>query len=204
MVERARRDPEAFGALFDAYHPRIFTYALRRTGSPADADDIAAETFRTAFEKLWQFRWRGLPFSAWLYRIAANAIHLHFRRGLKRPTVPLEALDGDAEPVSPIDLKEELERMEEDVERQAQAREARELLLRLPRAYQDAVALRYFEGKGIAEIAAILGKKEGTVKSLVSRGIAKLRETMQPPGAARIVEDERSPSAPVLTHDQRP
>lgn len=197
LVERARRDPEAFGALFDRYHPKIFGYVLRRVGDAEAAQDITADVFFRALDRLWQFRWRNLPFSAWLYRIAANGIVTHARREGRRAAVSLDALleEHGLEPASPADLKAELEEAERALERHREFLEMRGRMEALPRAYREALALRFFEDKKLSEIAAILGKKEGTVKSLLSRGLAKLRAA-QPSSGSGVVDGERSPGTP--------
>ncbi len=203
LVERARRDPDAFGALFDRYHAKIYSYALRRVGSPSAADDIASEVFHKALLKLWQFKWQGAPFSAWLYRIATNEINLHFRKASSK-NVSLEALTEETgfEPASSYELRKELEEAEAELERHALFLRVREEIARLPLAYQEALALRFFEGKKIEEISEILGKKTGTVKSLLSRGLEKLRSTCNLPEASDIMDGERSPFP--QEHNRRP
>ena len=78
-VLAAQQDPDAFGVLFDAYYSKILSYLVRRTGEAALAQDLTSETFIKAYTKLWQFRWRSISFSAWLYRIATNELRMHFR-----------------------------------------------------------------------------------------------------------------------------
>ena len=177
MVRQAQQDPAAFAALYDHYYPRIFGYVLRRTADLEAAQDITSETFFRALRKLWQFRWRNIPFSAWLYRIASNELSQYYRRPEYRKSVSLEQLQEQGfEPVSPANPESEL------IEAQEQLRQHREFLqvqariVRLPLRYQEVIALRFFEQKQIKEIAEILGKKEGTVKSLLHRAIEKLRE----------------------------
>jgi RNA polymerase sigma-70 factor (ECF subfamily) len=67
LVEDARRDPEAFGKLFEEYYPKILRYTMYRTGNTEAARDITSETFFKALKNLWKFRWIGTTFSAWLY-----------------------------------------------------------------------------------------------------------------------------------------
>ena len=70
LVDRARKDPAAFGRLFDAHYDAILNYILHRTADVHLAHELASNTFFIALRKLWQFKWRKVPFSAWLYRIA--------------------------------------------------------------------------------------------------------------------------------------
>lgn len=80
LVERAKNDTEAFGELFDQYYSQILGYVLKRTAGIEVAQDITSEVFFKALNNLHKFHWRGIPFSAWLYRIANNEIANHFRK----------------------------------------------------------------------------------------------------------------------------
>lgn len=80
LVERAKNDTEAFGELYDQYYSQIFGYILRRTASIGIAQDVTSEVFFKVLKNLGQFRWRGTPFSSWLYRIAAHEIANYFRK----------------------------------------------------------------------------------------------------------------------------
>lgn len=181
LVDKARQDPEVFGVIFERYYSPIFSFALRRTGNVALAEDVVAETFLKAFDKLWQFKWTGAPFSAWLYRIASNEINMHFRRkgSLNYSLESMLEVDSSFEPADLNNLNEELMEAEEAYARGAMGKEVAELLAELPTHYADALSLRYLEEKSITEVAKILGKPEGTIKSLLSRGIAKLREIVE-------------------------
>jgi len=178
LVKRAQKDPAAFAALYDHYYPRIFGYVLRRTADLEAARDITSETFFKALNKLWQFRWRNVPFSAWLYRIASNEVSQYYRRPEYRKSTSLEELQEHGfEAISRSDPESELIEAQEKLERHRDFLEIRARIVRLPARYQEVIALRFFEQKQIKEIAEILGKKEGTVKSLLHRALEKLRET---------------------------
>jgi RNA polymerase sigma-70 factor, ECF subfamily len=176
LVERARHDRAAFGLLFDRHYPPIFAYVLRRTGNVAIARDVTAETFLHALQHLGTFRWRNVPFAAWLYRIAANALATQQR---DRRTASLEELRLilGYDVVDSADLEAELIAAEDELRRHAAFLRMQRLVAQLPPRYQEVIALRYFEEKTIPEIAAITRKREGTVKSLISRGLQKLRRT---------------------------
>lgn len=176
LIDLAKKEPEAFGILFEQHYPAIFGYVLRRVGDWDAAKDITSEVFLKAFKNLWRYRWHGISFSAWLYRIATNEAGIYFRKNRRRP----ESLDrlleeSGFEPVDPRELAAD------KLEAERVLRQADEFLLirakivELPTKYQDVVTLRYFERKSIKEIAEILNKKEGTIKSLLSRGLEKLR-----------------------------
>ena len=141
--------------------------------------DLASQVFLKAFKGLWRYRWQGVPFSAWLYRIATNEVRLHFRRGAK-PFLSLDQISEECgfEPIDPETLESEKLEAERKLQEYEDFLMIREKVLLLSLKYQDVIALRYFERKSVKEIAAILHKREGTVKSLLSRGIAKLKDLL--------------------------
>ena len=176
LVERARSDPQAFGLIFDEYYRAIFGYILRRTANVEVARDISAEVFLKALRSVSRFQWRGVSISSWLYRIASNEVAAYFR-DRKYEGDSLDELREVAgfEPPESQDMLEEIVTAEREVERHADFLHVQKLLERLPQRSQEVIALRFFEGKRIKEIAEILGKGEGTVKSLLSRGLDQLR-----------------------------
>ena len=178
LVERAKRDPEAFGLLYEQHYDAILSFVLRRTGHVQTAQDIVSETFFIALRNLGKFQWQGVPFSAWLYRIAVNELAGHFRR-TRAKTVSLEVLREEGfEPLADSDVEREALACQEEIDRGLEYQAVRQAVNDLPERYQEAVALRFFAGKQIAEIGVILGKPTGTVKSLLHRGIERLRQTL--------------------------
>lgn len=175
IVERAKNEVEAFGELYNTYYSRIFGYILKRTANVHVAEDITSEVFISALNNICQFRWRGLPFSSWLYRIAANEIANHFRKNKAR-TLSLE------ESLLQIDTGEaldtELIQAEESLARHQEFLALHDNISKLSLKYQEVIVLRYFEEKQLNEIGEILGKPEGTVKALLHRGLEKLRKLM--------------------------
>jgi RNA polymerase sigma-70 factor (ECF subfamily) len=177
LVRQAQNVPDAFAQLYDHYYPKIFGYTLRRTANLEAAQDITSETFFKALRKLWQFQWRSISFSAWLYRIAINEINQYFRKANYRRSVSLEELQEHGfEPISTDDIESELIEAQEQLKRHQDFLEVQEKIVKLPSKYQEVVTLRFFEQKQIKEIAEILGKKEGTIKSLLHRAVEQLRE----------------------------
>jgi RNA polymerase sigma-70 factor (ECF subfamily) len=178
LVRQAQKAPGAFAELYDQYYPRIFGYCLRRTANLETAQDITSETFLKALNKLWQFRWRNVSFSSWLYKIATNEINQHFRKAEYKKSVSLEELqERGFEPVSSHDPESELMEAQENLKQYQDFLEIQVKIVQLPAKYQEVITLRFFEKKQIREIAEILGKKEGTIKSLLYRAVEKLRET---------------------------
>lgn len=195
LIAQAKIDPEAFGVIFDAHYKKILGYTVRRVDSVAAAEDIVAETFIKALKGLPKFRWQGVPIEAWLFRIATNEIRMYFRKN--RVTVSLDELyDQDGyEPQADYDLEQEAIDLQEKLDRHQTFRQVQKLIHHLPIKYQEVLVLRFAEQKKVGEIAQILGKREGTVKSLLSRGLDRLRKELdatptQPKRPKRIVHGE--------------
>jgi RNA polymerase sigma-70 factor (ECF subfamily) len=177
LVRQAQKNPDAFAELYDVYYPKIFGYILRRTANLEAAQDITSETFFKALKKLWQFRWRSISFSAWLYKIATNEVNQYFRKAEYQKSTSLEELQEQGfEPVSPHDPESELMEAQEELKQHQDFLEIQERIVLLPTRYQEVITLRFFEQRQIKEIAEILGEKEGTIKSLLHRALEKLRE----------------------------
>ena len=134
LVEEAKKDPAAFGRLFEEYYPRILKYASFRTGNAEIARDVTSETFFKALKNLWQFRWMGYSFSSWLYRIAGNEINMYFRRLKYEPRSLDEALENDPSltPASLKSLEEEAEQAQKAIDNNNEYLKIKEQLLKLP------------------------------------------------------------------------
>jgi RNA polymerase sigma-70 factor (ECF subfamily) len=177
LVKQAQGSPDAFAKLYDQYYPKIFGYILRRSANLEAAQDITSETFLKALGKLWQFRWRNVSFSSWLYKIASNEINQYFRKAEYKKSISLEELHEQGfELLSPHDPESELIEAQEKLKQHQDFLEIQKKITKLPAKYQEVIALRFFEKKQINEIAEILGKREGTIKSLLHRAVEKLRE----------------------------
>ena len=174
LVEKARRNPEAFGKIYDQYYSPIFGYVLKRVANIEIAQDITSEVFFKALKNLGQFHWQGISFSFWLYRIAANQITDHFRKNGHK-TISLEEF---GELAANAVLPGESLQAEEELERHQDFLNLHENISKLTTKYQEVITMRFFEEKQIKEIAQILGKREGTVKALLHRGLRKLGRLM--------------------------
>lgn len=174
LVEQARTDAHAFGMLFDRHHDQIFKYILHRTANAELARDLTSDTFFKAMNKLWTFRWQNVPFSAWLFRIASNEVNAHFRKHGKFKSIPIDEIMNN--PGSEYrELKNELKNAEEEIAANHLFLELHQAVTRLKPRYQEVVSLRFFEGKPVKEVALILDKSEGTVKSLLHRALKQLQ-----------------------------
>lgn len=173
LVEEARAgSPAAFARLYEAYFSRVYRYILARTGQEADAEDVTAEVFLKVLGALPGFRWREAPFSAWLFRIAYNAVVDHHRRnGVRGDQVelPFALTVSDAGP-------------EELVERMLTADEIRRAAVRLTEAQRQVLQLRFAAGLSLAETAKVLGKSIGNVKATQHHALARLKKLIQEAG----------------------
>lgn len=169
MVRRARADPRAFGEIYDAYFARIYGYVAARLEARADAEDVVADTFVRALDKLQQFQYRGPgSFAAWLFRIAHNRV-LDERRRQDHPTTvgdPLLDVQGHATNDGAPDT---------EVEREEESRHLRDLIRSLPPRRQEVIALKFFGGLRNREIAEVMGVDERTVASHLCRALEQLR-----------------------------
>lgn len=172
LVDRARTgDREAMGSIYDLYLTPVYRYVLAHVGSPVDAEDITHEVFVRIAEHIGRFEWRGVPFSAWVLRIARNqAISYHRRRGGRPVSVSTD--DFDIEDGSPGP--------EPQVEHALTMAEVNQACFRLPPAQQQVLALRFGSGLSVRETAGQLGKTENNVKVLQHKAIAKLQHWLNP------------------------
>jgi len=177
LVCRAKNDTQAFGELYDEYYSRIFGYVLRRTASIDVAQDITSEVFFKALKNIKNFHWRGVPFSAWLYRIATHEITNDFRRKKRRQLLAEEIMNSVN--TSSISVEAEIAQAEAELQKHEDFLAIHNNISKLPVKYQEVIVLRFFEKKQLKEIGTILGKREGTIKSLLHRGMERLRKLME-------------------------
>lgn len=180
IIRLCRKDAVYFGELFDTYYASIFQYVLRRTADAALAQDIAAETFYKAYQNIHRYKWRGISINNWFYKIATNELRGYYRKQKYAPKSLEHMLEAEGyEPASDTDVQAEMVAIQDAIERESQFLQAQNVLSTLPLKYQEALALRFVEKKKISEIALILHKREGTVKSLLSRGLSKARQALE-------------------------
>ncbi|HVA20969.1 MAG TPA: sigma-70 family RNA polymerase sigma factor [Candidatus Micrarchaeia archaeon] len=183
LIDLAKRDPEAFGALYDRYVTQIYRFASARLRNPAAAEDVTSEVFFKALRALPRYRSTGHPFSAWLYQIAANAIADH-HRGRRHPETDLEEAGQ---------LAEGGPGLEDTVLARAEAKRVWVAIDALPEQQRMAMTLKYAEDLRLAEIGIIMGKSEGAIKLLIHRGTRSVRAALLvgQPGRPPI-QEERS------------
>ncbi len=166
LVARARTEAEAFGTLYERYVDQIYQYIYYRTGNHQDAQDLTSRTFVRALQNIHRYKPRGVPFSAWLYRIAHNLVANWHRDRTNRRLVGLdEAIAARGTDTAPEGRAERTERQ--------QALLAAIRTLNPDR--QQLLILKFAEGMSNAQIGATMGKSEGAVKSLYHRTLVALR-----------------------------
>jgi RNA polymerase sigma-70 factor, ECF subfamily len=162
LVEAAQRDPRCFAELYELHFQRVYAYAIKRLHRREEAEDVTSVVFHQALSRIKSYEWRGVPFSAWLFRIAANAIADRWRRSTHE--------GGDSVP-------EELQ------DESAKDAEQRAILFglveSLPAEQRRVVVMRFVEQKSLREIAREIRKTEGAVKQLQFRALQKLRAQME-------------------------
>ncbi|NIV31195.1 MAG: sigma-70 family RNA polymerase sigma factor [Anaerolineae bacterium] len=176
LIARTQEDPEAFGLLYERYVGRIYNYIFYRTGNHQDAEDLTARTFYQALRHISRYVDRGAPFSAYLYRIAHNALANWHRDRSRRQIISLDELVmGTLKREGPASQVEESEK--------------HALLLQtvrqLPPERQQLLILKFVEQMRNAEIAEVMGRTEGAIKSLYHRTLVALREEWAASGDGR-------------------
>lgn len=179
LLNRIKENPSAFEELFSLYYKPIFGYIFRRTANFDDAADIAADTFLRAFLHIKKFEYRGIAIKVWLYRIATNELNLYFRNRQKHNSL-FEKTSFESIEAFQYYKDQDRQEMEAELSRHQQFTGILTQLKSLPLKYQAVISLRYFEGKDNKEISEILGRNEGTIKSMLSRGLEKLRKKCNP------------------------
>lgn len=163
LISAAKDDVEAFGRLYDKYYEDIFRYVYGCTFDHALTEDLVSNTFLAALRHIRRYKWKRIPFSAWLHRIAMNEIRMHLRKQKRvsafRPKPSLPSSNDNpvlAEEYAPL----------------------HQAIAKLKPIYRDVIIMRFFEDKAIPEICGITGRKEGTVRSRLHRGLKQLRDIL--------------------------
>ena len=173
IIEAAKKDPRRFNRLYDRYYRQIFLFVFKRCGEEEAAADVTSQVFLKALLNLKKYTYRGVPFSAWLYRIASNEVNQHFRNQKSSRTVTMErdqiermmgALDDDAGDDDRYEfyLKVVLETIKEMKPEEV-----------------ELIELRFFEQRPFKEIAFIMGITENNAKVRMYRIIERLKKRLK-------------------------
>jgi RNA polymerase sigma-70 factor (ECF subfamily) len=162
-------DQEALALLYDHYFPRVYRYVASRLVTTEDAEDVTTEIFLRVIENLRSFTWRGLPFGAWVFRIARNEVVSHVRRQkVRSASAPLTETIQDPSPAH-VD----------EIATQLTLETVRAATANLPEAQRQVIELRFGAGLSVAETAQALKKTENNVKVLQHKAIARLQTMVQ-------------------------
>lgn len=165
ILERSARDPKAFGVLYEKYFRRIFNFIYRQTDDEDLAADLCSQTFLSALNSSGKFQFRGVPVSAWLYKIASNEVNKYYRKKNQTKIFSIEE----------VRMRELFEQGND-----GWSEELIELMLRylmeLPQEMLEVLQLRFFEDKDFHEIAFILDITESGAKMRTYRGLDQLRK----------------------------
>ena len=168
VVQRAvNGDREAFTYIYDLHFDKIYRYIYVRVHSQAEAEDLTQDVFIKAYEGIKSYKWRDLPFTAWLFRIAHNRVIDHVRKTSKEKKAPLEEAGAisSGDPVYMTEINYEIHQLKEALEK-------------LPDAQREVASMRFISELSISEVALALGKSEGTVKALQFNAVASLRKLL--------------------------
>jgi len=162
LVEAAQRDPRRFAELYELNFDRVYAFIARRVHNREEAEDLTSEVFHQALANIQRFEWRGTPFAAWLYRMAANAIIDRWQSVSKQQVDPRR----DAADLAAL----------EEIEQRAMLFQ---LVDSLPPDQRRVIMQRFVEQKSIREVADELGRSEGAIKQLQLRALENLRARME-------------------------
>jgi RNA polymerase sigma-70 factor, ECF subfamily len=164
LIEAAQADPSKFDVLYELHFNRVYLFIVNRIHDRAIAEDLTSEVFHKALANLPNYQWRGTPFSAWLFRIASNAIADHFKRSDR---------ERQSDQLDPPDVRLDLWSTDLDsIERHVHFVR---LVEQLPEIQRQVVCERFIEERSIREIARRLSKSEGAIKQLQFRALQTLR-----------------------------
>ncbi|MEK7216145.1 MAG: sigma-70 family RNA polymerase sigma factor [Chloroflexota bacterium] len=169
LVELARRrEPGGLNALYERYYDRMFRFAYTRLGNRQDAEDVTQDVFLKMVDKIGSFKWQGVPFAAWLFKIGHNSVtDFHRKSNARGPQTHLEDLPliASDNPEETVVNKLVLEAVNENIQR-------------LSPAQQQVLALRFGADLSVLDTARILNKAEGTVKATQFQAFQALRKLM--------------------------
>ena len=168
LVRRAQEhEQDAFAELYERYFDKIYRYCVMKTGNRAEAEDMTQQVFIKAAKSISSFKWRNVPFSAWLYRIAHNQLVDYLRKKSRQHSLPLDeaVAVSDSNPQKTTELKMDIKEMIEATKG-------------LTAAQREVISLRFASELPIARVAEIMGKSQGAVKALQHSAIVALRKKM--------------------------
>ena len=189
LAKSARVSREAFGVLYERHVADIYRYVYYRVGSVEDTEDLTARVFARALKHIHNYNDRGLPFMAWLYRIAHNVVANYHRDSHRHPSVPLDEMDLESGHVHvPTHGENDADAADLRIDNERERKQLIDAIRKLPEERQQLVVLKFVQQMQNIEIGQVMGRSEGAIKSLYHRTLAQLRELMQGSGG-RVVSD---------------
>jgi RNA polymerase sigma-70 factor (ECF subfamily) len=180
LIEAAQKDPARFAELYEMHFERVYAYVVKRVRDRVEAEDVTAEAFHQALANLKRFEWRGIPFVAWLFRIAANLIADRWQRS-GREVVDDSLIESAS--IESVGLGSKVSGSAKTHADEIEEVERRATLYRqvdtLPEEQRRVLMLRFVEEKSIKEVARAVGKTEGAVKQLQFRALTNLRARLE-------------------------
>jgi RNA polymerase sigma-70 factor, ECF subfamily len=173
LIARARTEREAFGVLYQRHVSAIYRYVYYRVGNAEDAEDLTAKSFARALKHVAGYSERGLPVTAWLYRIAHNVVANYHRDNSRKPSTNLDDVDLFRAHHDDADHKIDTDRAREGLLR---------AIRKLPSERQHLIVLKFVEQKQNTEIGQIMNRSEGAIKSLYHRTLDQLRGILDAEG----------------------
>ena len=171
LIDAAKTDPAAFGKLYRRYVDKIYNYIYYRTGSVKDAEDLTGRVFFKAMSHIKSYKHMGLPFSAWLYRIAHNLVANYHRDRSRKKEISLDNIPGQVLPQKGLQPETHIVRSQE-------VEDLLETIRGLADNRQELLILKFIDQLSNAEIGQIMRKSEGAIKSLYHRTLLELRQKM--------------------------
>ena len=162
-----KREPEAWSAVYEEYFPKVYRYIALRVSNRTEAEDLTEQAFLKALQSIDSFKWRGVPFSAWLFRIARNLVIDFWRTDKSKTFLPLdESLVNDDDDPEVI------------TERNFDIKQVFQAIGQLTQSQREVIELRFFGGLSVAEASRVLGKSEGAVKVMQHSALVALRKRL--------------------------
>ena len=172
LVESAKQDAENFGKLYDYYFPKVYAFVRAKVSDQSCAEDITSDIFMKIVEHLKEYEFRGLPFGAWVFRIARNTLHDFYAKNAKIKTT-------DIEKASSVRDETEQNSPHGKATHQELALKVKEVLKNLPERDMTVIQLKFFSGLNNREITGITGLSESNVGIIVYRTLKKIRPDLQ-------------------------
>jgi len=172
LVEEAKKNSESFGKLYDYYFPKVYVFVAAKINNQDAAEDLTSDIFMKVLENLPRFEWRGLPFGAWVFKIARNVLNDFYNKNGKNQTSDLEKaydVSENEEKTSPH-LKAAHSELTEKI---------KTIMKKLPEREASVIQLKFFSGLNNREIMEVMGLSESNVAIILYRTLRKIKPDLQ-------------------------